>query len=488
MSSSRSLPLSISAVAFIAMGLLAAQVNDTHITIEQRIQDRLLPPVLIKGQPLSSQTLKLSDRMAELHVPGASVALIRNGKLERAHGFGVTKIGGPAVTSETLFQAASISKPVTAMAVLRLVESGKLDLDRDVNEYLKTWKVPDNEFTAKKKVTLRELLSHTAGVTVHGFAGYASGDLLPTLVQILNGEKPANSPAIRVDVEPGTIWRYSGGGYVIMQQLLEDVTGKPFLQIMRELVLDPLGMKHSTYEQPLPSARMLEAAIPYDRNGVPIANGPHSYPEMAPAGLWTTPSELALYVVEIQNALLGKSNRVLSTTMVHQMLAPGMGEWGLGLQVGGKEHPLFAHGGSNEGYQCYLVAYDSGDGAVVMTNGDHGGQLAEDIVSTIAFEYKWPDFQPGLYSISKIDPKVFDAYVGTYQLASDFVMTVTRDGDHFMTQATGQGQVEIFPENEHQFFAKIVNAELTFVTDSSGRATELILHQNGADHHAPRKQ
>jgi len=444
--------------------------------------------VLIKDQPLSNQTMKLSDRMAELHVPGASVAVIRNGKLEWAHGFGVTKIGGAAVTSQTLFQAASISKPVTAMALLRLVESGKLDLDQDVNEYLKTWKVPENEFTAKRKVTLRELLGHTGGVTVHGFAGYASSDPLPTLVQVLNGEKPANSGPIRVDVEPGTIWRYSGGGYVITQQLLEDVTGKPFPKVMRELVLDPIGMKHSTYEQPLPPARMPEAAMPYDRNGVPIAGGPHVYPEMAPAGLWTTPSELALYALEIQNALLGKSSQVLSMIMVRQMLAPGMGDWGLGLQVGGKEHPLFAHGGANEGYQCYLVAYDSGDGAVVMTNGDSGGQLAEDIVSTIAFEYKWPDFQPGLYSISKIDPKVFDAYVGTYQLAPDFVMTVTRDGDHFMTRATGQRQVEVFPENEHQFFAKIVNAELTFVTDSSGRATELILHQNGTDHHAPRKQ
>jgi hypothetical protein len=159
----------------------------------------------------------------------------------------------------------------------------------------------------------------------------------------------------------------------------------------------------------------------------------------------------------------------------------------LGLQVGGKEHPFFAHGGSNVGFECYLVAYNSGDGAVVMTNGDNGGQLAEEIVSTIAFEYKWQDFQPGLYTISKIDPKVFDAYVGTYQLAPEFFMTVTRNGDHFMTQATGQRPVEIFPESDHQFFARIVNAEITFVTDSSGRATELILHQEGADHHAPRK-
>ncbi len=243
MSSSRTALVSAPVVAFIATGLFAAQITDTHTTIEQRIQDSLLPPVLINGRSLSSQTRKLADRMQELHVPGASVAVIHQGKIERAQGFGVTKAGGAAVTSETLFQAASISKPVTAMAVLRLVESGKLNLDHDVNEYLKTWKVPENEFTDKKKVTLRELLSHTAGTTVHGFGGYASGEQLPTLVQVLNGEKPANSPPIRVDVEPATIWRYSGGGYVITQQLLEDVAGKPFPQIMHELVLDPIGMK-----------------------------------------------------------------------------------------------------------------------------------------------------------------------------------------------------------------------------------------------------
>jgi CubicO group peptidase (beta-lactamase class C family) len=226
MSFSRAALFSATVVSVLAAGLLAAQITTKPPRLEQqiqRIQDGLMPAVFVEGQP--SQTTKLTDRMAALHVPGVSVAVIHAGKIEWARGFGVTRIGGSAVTPETLFQAASISKPVTALAVLRLVESGKLNLDTDVNQYLKTWKVPENQFTAKNKVTLRELLSHTAGMTVHGFAGYASGDELPSVVQVLNGEKPANSPAIRVDVEPGSIWRYSGGGYVIVQQLLDDLTG-----------------------------------------------------------------------------------------------------------------------------------------------------------------------------------------------------------------------------------------------------------------------
>jgi CubicO group peptidase (beta-lactamase class C family)/uncharacterized membrane protein len=391
---------SASVVSVLAVGLLAAQVTTEPSAAQQRIrriQDGLIPVVIVEGQSLSSQTTKLTDRMAALRVPGVSVAVIHAGKIEWAGGFGVTKIGGPPVTPETMFQAASISKPVTAIAVLRMVEAGELNLDTDVNQYLKTWKVPDNEFTAKRKVTLRELLTHTAGVTVHGFAGYAAGEQVPTLVEVLNGEKPANSPAIRVDVEPGTIWRYSGGGFVVLQQLLEDVTGKPFPQFMQEMILGPIGMVHSTYQQPLPLSRLAEAATPYDENGLPIPGGPHTYPEMAPAGLWTTPSDLAQYALELQKALDGESNRVLSNSIARQMLTSGMGEWGLGIQIGGsKEHSYFAHGGANDGFRSELVAYDSGDGAVVMTNGDNGGQLADEMVRTIAYEYKWPDFQPAM--------------------------------------------------------------------------------------------
>jgi CubicO group peptidase (beta-lactamase class C family) len=244
----------------------------------------------------------------ELHVLGVSITVIHNGEIEWSRGFGVTRVGGPAVTPDTLFQAASISKPVTAMAVLHLVGSGKLDLDADVNQYLKAWKVPTNKFTETSKVTLRELLTHTAGMTVHGFPGYASDSALPTVVQVLNGEKPANTPAILVDTIPGSDWRYSGGGFVVTQVLLQDVTCKAFSTLMHDVVLGPIGMSRSTYEQPLPQNRMAEAAIPYQQDGQPVPGGPHVYPEMAPAGLWTTPSDLARFAIEVQKALAGKSN------------------------------------------------------------------------------------------------------------------------------------------------------------------------------------
>jgi CubicO group peptidase (beta-lactamase class C family) len=488
MSLSRATVISGAIACILTGGLLAGQVKSGPSALEKRIQsiqDSLLPVVVVKGE--QGQTAKLSARMTALHVPGVSIAVIHDGQIEWARGFGVTRIGGRAVTTETLFQAASISKPVTALAVLRLVQSGKLDLDTDVNRYLKTWKVPDNEFTAKNNVTLRELLTHTAGMTVHGFPGYASDAPLPTVTQVLNGEKPANTPAIRVDTTPGTMWRYSGGGYVIVQQLLEDVTGKPFPKLMQELVLEPIGMTHSTYEQPLPSARLAEAAMPYRPDGQPVTGGPHTYPEMGPAGLWTTPSDLARYAIEVQKALAGKSNKVLSAAIARQMLTPGMNHWGLGPGVAGSpEHPYFTHGGANEGFRCNFMAYENGDGVFIMTNGDNGGDLAEELFRTVAHEYNWPDFQPVQRVLAKVDPKILDGYVGAYRLAPTTVQTITRDGNQLYAQLSGQDRLEIFPQSDREFFLKEVDALLTFETGADGKATLVILHQNGADHAASR--
>ncbi len=471
----------------IGAGILTAQ---SSAEIEQRIQhiqNAILPPVLVKGEPPA--TTKLVDRMATLQVPGVSVAVIHGGKIEWARGFGETRLGGPAVTPETLFQAASISKPVTALAVLHLAESGKLNLDTDVNQYLKTWKVPENEFTVKTKVTLRELLTHTAGITVHGFPGYASDAALPSVVQVLNGEKPANTPAIAVDTIPGSNWRYSGGGFVITQVLLEDVTGQPFPKLMHDLVLAPIGMTRSTYEQPLPQNRMAEAAMPYHPDRQPVPGGPHVYPEMAPAGLWTTPSDLARYAMEVQQALAGKSKAVLSAEMAREMLTPGQNKWGLGVATGGGAgHPYFTHGGANEGFQCNLVAYYNGDGAVIMTNSDRGGELAGEILRTIAHEYGWPDFQPAEYASSKVnDPKILARYVGAYRMPWGAPMLVTLDGSQLLTRLGDQEAVPVFPESESMFFAKVVDAKFEFAKpDAEGVPSQLILHQYGSDQAASR--
>ena len=361
----------------------------------RRIETGLMPASIAKGEPAPKWTMV--ERMAHYNVVGVSVAVIDNYAIHWAKGYGLpAKNANHPVTTETLFQAGSISKPVAAAAALRLVETGNLSLDEDVNQKLKSWHVPDNEFTREQKVTLRRILSHSAGLTVHGFPGYAVHETIPTLVEILDGKKPANTPAIRVDLVPGTTERYSGGGYTIMQLLLTDVTGEPFPQLLKDTVLEKMGMQHSTYQQPLPPDWAKDAASGYRGNGQPVPGKWNVYPEMAAAGLWTTASDLARFAIEIQKSREGRSNLVLSREMTNQMLTRQIDGAGLGLMLGGTDQsPRFSHGGADEGFQAFLIGtLDSGKGAVVMTNSDNGINLAQEILLSIAAEYGWPDYKP----------------------------------------------------------------------------------------------
>jgi CubicO group peptidase (beta-lactamase class C family) len=210
----------------------------------------------------------IAAQMQQCHIYGLSLAIVQDGKITEAKGYGFTdKTGKTPVTPETLFQAGSVSKSVAAFGALHLVQEGKLSLDADVNTELRTWKVPESEFTKDKKVTLREILSHSAGLTVHGFPGYPVDAAVPTLVEVLDGTKPANTVPIRVDIAPGSLWRYSGGGYTVMQQMVIDATGKSFPGFMNDTVLKPLGMTSSTYEQPLPRAMAAMTAKGYFSDG-----------------------------------------------------------------------------------------------------------------------------------------------------------------------------------------------------------------------------
>ncbi|MGA9245197.1 MAG: serine hydrolase [Silvibacterium sp.] len=447
----------------------------------EKVISCLPPPVLVTGQPPSCT--HLTQRMTELHVPAVSIAVIHNGSIEWAQGFGVMKTGGGAVTEDTLFQAGSISKPLAAMAALHQVQLKKLSLDADVDSELVSWKVPESPAANGKPVTLRELLNHTAGLTIHGFPGYAANEAVPTLIQVLNGEKPANTGAIRVESEPGSKRNYSGGGYVVMQQLVLDATKQPFPKLMHDTVLAPLGMTHSTYEQPLPAGLQSAAATPYRADGSPVPGGAHTYPEMTAAGLWTTPSDLARYCIEVERSLQGKSNHVLSQKLTEEMVTPGPGNWGLGLEVGGSSaDPYFSHGGVNEGFEGLFVAYEKhGDGAAVLTNAQGGMRLADEIMRSIANEYGWPDFHSAFRSEVKVSSDTLEQYVGAYQMAPSVYMTITLNGEQLISQLSNQDPVPLFAESDGKFFPKVVDAELEFVKDAGGRVSSLVLHQNGRD-------
>ena len=469
---------------------ISQKATESSAETQQHIKDvvaGLAPSVVVKGDADAEHTL--SDRMATWHVPGVSIAVIHHGAIEWAQGFGVASVGGAPVNAETLFQAGSISKPVAAMGTLRLVQEGKLSLDTDVNKTLTSWKLPDAAVAGGKPVTLRELLTHTGGTTVHGFPGYAAGEPVPTLVQVLDGEKPANTPAIRIEAAPGTKWNYSGGGFTIMQLMVVDVTKEPYPKFLHDTVLKPIGMTHSTYEQPLPVEMRANAATPYDGKGNAVAGGAHTYPEMAAAGLWTTPTDLCRYLMEVERSLKGEANHVLSQAMTKEMLTPGMGKWGLGLQIGGADaDPYFGHGGSNAGFESTMEAYEKdGEGAVVMTNAQGGSRVADEVMRSIATVYHWPDFQPKVRTAVKIDEKILDTYVGTYELRPNFDLVVTVKDGQLITQATGQGTVPMLAESETKFFPTQFEAEIEFVKDDQEKVTGLVLHQNGQEIKGARK-
>jgi CubicO group peptidase (beta-lactamase class C family) len=378
------LPLLLAAACLAAPAPEAASVEERI----HRVENGLLPHHAMPGQ----DPFTVHERLRFYQVPGVSVAVINEGRLEWARAWGEVEAGsGIPVTPETLFQAASISKPVMAVGALRLVEDGVLALDEDVNGTLRSWRLPENAHTRSEKVTLRRLLSHSAGTTVHGFPGYAEGAEVPSIVQVLDGAAPANTAPVRVDTVPGSLWRYSGGGSSIVQLMMTGATGLPFPDLMEELVLEPVGLDRSTYAQPLPPERAHEAATAHGVDGEAIPGRFHAYPEMAAAGLWTTPSELAALAVELQRAVNGEADRILSPGMAREMMTVVAGSYGPGFSLEEADDDLwFSHGGANRGFRAHFTASASGGrGAVVMTNGDGGGDLTGEILRAVAREYGW---------------------------------------------------------------------------------------------------
>lgn len=431
-------------------------------------------------------TWTIEERMKHYHVPGVSIAVINDGKIEWVKSYGVmdeeTK---EPVTNQTLFQAGSISKPVAAYGALKLAEEGKINIDENVNTYLKTWKLPDNEFTKDKKVALKHLLSHTGGVTVHGFWGYSPDLPVPTLVQVLDGLPPANSPAIRVDKAPETGFRYSGGGYTIMQQMMIDLEGKPFPSILKEKVFEPLAMSNSTYDQPLQPEQLKMAATGYLPNGTMTKGKRHTYPEMAAAGLWTTAEDLAKFAVDVQQTIKGESSKVLSKAMTEKMLTPFGSEFdGLGLFIDkrinkGTEDIYFGHDGWDEGFSSELKAHkDKGYGVVVLTNSNHP-EFIEELTGAVARTYGWSNFQP-VYKKMTMDTSKFSSLRGRYKNGSDGLIRVYTQGSRLFRKYLRGTPSELFQITDSTYVGRDNDQVVQFkVNPADGQLNILLGNNNG---------
>jgi len=442
------------------------------------VENGLVKAVVLKG--LEPEKMKLEDRMLYYRIPGVSIAVIYKYRIDWANAYGFKEAGSfEPVTIHSLFQAASLSQPVAALAALHSVEEGRLTLDSDVNEFLSSWELAENMFTRESKVTFRTLLSHSAGLIPYEFKGYPQSAPLPSLTQILSGQKPANSPAARLYAVSGTQYSYSELGYAVLQQILIDLEKKPFPQIMNETVFQPLGMERSTFECPLPEGVEEMAVTGHLREGRPLEGKWHLYPEMAAAGLWTTPSDLALFLIDIMKTARGESQKVASPELARAMLTPQMDIHGFAFFIEDAGDNLFFHmKGKNEGFECFMVAYPvRGEGAVVMTNSANGSYLIEEILRGISAAYEWPHFQPEEKTLYRLDPSVYAQYVGKYEINPEYVLDVAHEDYYLVITPTGQAPTRFFAQGLSVFFSTDPYIVIRFEKDEEGRVTGLILRQ-----------
>ena len=418
----------------------------------QQVENSLLPYVPVDGLP----GWNLPERLKYHRVPGLSIAVIHNYQIEwvKAYGWADTTARTPA-TPATLFSAGSISKLVTAAAALALVQQGKLSLDAPINTYLKSWQLPDNDFTRKRPVSLRLLLSHQGGTSQSAYFGFLPGKKpLPTVVDILSGQSHAETRPVVVNREPGTGFQYSGGGYLVAQLAMMDATGQAFAPLTEALLFRPLKMRNTTFAQPLPPAFEAHAAWAYSENSW-FKGMPYVYPQQAPAGLYATPADLARLLIEVQQAYRGKG-RVLTQASARAMLTPlaevSTGTYreqmGLGaflLQRADKQDEnsrYFEHTGVNAGFLAYAIgSVTGGNGVVIMMNNNNGAdELGKEVRRAVGKVYGWPDFLPPSLHPTATRPQDLDAYAGRYRRGPDEVVTLQRQGDHLVeTINTGKG-------------------------------------------------
>ena len=444
---------------------------------------RILPVNPIEGREIS---WPLPERLAHHNCPGIAICVIRNGEVDEAAGFGDAEKGVRKVEADTMFSGASISKPVAAVLALQMVDEGRLSLDAPVNDVLRGWKIPDNDFTREAPVTLRHILCHKAGLTVHGFGDYP-GETGPTALDTLLGRPPSLTPPVVVDKTPGGTVRYSGGGTTLVEFLLEELSGKSFEALAAERVFEPLGLKRITFGQPLAEQFRPITALGYGSDGTPLPRGYAYTPQKAAGGIYTSAPDYAAFMVECRKAWLGQSNRLLSRKMAQEMMTrQSPGQFGLGWEMFGEGRRLrFAHGGSNAGYQCNATCFlESGDGAVILTNGMMGIILHTEALNAVAAAFDWKDYNKPPRKVRDLPVSEHVNFVGRYRIVSGVDaphMDVWSEDGKLFSKIEGMilPPREVFLDESGRLFGQQTPSETEVVYGPDGRVQQLIVYAEG---------
>lgn len=439
-----------------------------------RIERDLRPPISLEG----GERWTLADRMTHYGVPGVSIAIIDDGRIVATRAYGLAdRQTGAAMRTDTPMQAASISKAVSAFGAMRMVERGQLRLDTPVNATLKSWRIPETDATRAKPITLAHLLSHTGGLGVHGFLGYETGQPLPSIVQILDGQAPANSPAVRVEQAPELGFRYSGGGYTIAQTLMSDVAGRAFPELMRREVLKPIGMRDSSFDYPLPARRMKHAAAGVMPDGEEVVGKRKVHPESAAAGLWTAPEDLARFAIEVQKAVRGESRLLGRDTAERMLHDPGPDHYALGFGIVHENGAAyFGHDGWNEGFSSHLLANREGDGVVIMINANQPA-LMQELRRAVAFEFGWPGYRTEK-RVSMTEAQRADL-PGRYPYNAEQYIVVKAAGEDLAFEYGGEEGLFLTPIGNGRFVAVGTGLTIELGRDADGARQLSFVYPDG---------
>ena len=473
----------------VAICCLAEVMADEATKLQVAVEQGLRQPVVYENETVP--TFSVPDRLSFYKVPGLSFALIDNGKVAWSSGYGkLSSSSDKPVTRNTLFQAASLAKPVTAFAVMRMHDKAKIDINKPITEYLKSFQLPVEQADANKVINFENLLNHSSGLSAGGYMGYAQGDAIPTDIQTLLGQEPANTKAVKVELAAGKQVMYSGAGYTLAEVALQDEFGRPFEQLMATWVLQPLNMQHSSFDMAYPQQTKVEVALGHDSTGAVIEGGWRVHPEQAAAGLWSTATDLASLAAELTKGYHGKSD-VISKRSARQMLAPVKPSEDLSAYFGGQpamtfvtdgegERFLFKHNGGNSGYRSFMIMYpETGDGAVFLTNSDAGFSVGFDMIRAASAVYNWPDYKAKAYRKRKVDVSKQSRLLGDYvfengvqvslieSLQADGIAVLFPNGDIYPLSAV---------EDKHQFVHQDSGLEVSF-TETDGQLSVFLYNQ-----------
>ncbi|MDN3651670.1 serine hydrolase domain-containing protein [Thalassotalea ponticola] len=416
-------------LAFFSKNLLSSELGsttkendescyeDTSISAfegQRSVLDNLIPKVVFLNSPDEGRSI--TQRMQELKVSGISIALIKNHKIDWSSALGkISYDSEDKVTCTTLFQAASLSKPITMMGVLNMKEKGVVSLDQNISEYLKSYSLPEGKQSAEKPVTFRNLLNHTSGITSGGYVGYSQGEPVPSDIEILKGVSPSNTPKISVESTPGSKLSYSGGAYTLVEVALQDIFGKSFNSVMSDWSLSPLKMNLSSFSQPLLKSEYKHVALGHDVDGNVLKGGWNNYPTQAAAGLWSTASDLAKFLIEISRGYNGVGG-VYSKGVIKELLKDKIDGHYFGfVALGDNEELALAHYGGNAGYRTAMVIHlATGNGAVILTNSDNGSVILGETLRAISKHYNWPYYKSKTFTKAETNIAELKLLAGTY--------------------------------------------------------------------------